>query len=51
MRAASQGQRPPEFLSTHPDPDTRIQDLKAKIPQAMRAFQAAEATGRRARCG
>ena len=51
MDAASKGQRPPELLSTHPDPGTRIRDLKRKIPEVMPAFQAAEAAGRRARCG
>ena len=29
------GQRPPEFLSTHPHPETRIADLKAQIPNSV----------------
>ena len=32
MKAASGGSAPPELLSTHPNPDTRIQDLEAQIP-------------------
>ncbi len=30
------GTRPPEFLSTHPAPDTRIKDIKTRIPEALR---------------
>jgi predicted Zn-dependent protease len=50
MAAASQGQRPLEFLSTHPDPLTRIVDLKRKIPEVMPVYEAAVAAGRRPRC-
>ena len=38
MKAQSGGS-PPEFLSTHPSPDTRINDLKAKIPEAMTFYK------------
>lgn len=31
--------RGPEFLSTHPDPETRIADLQAWMPQAWQYFQ------------
>ena len=31
----------PEFLSTHPSSDSRIQDLKASIPRVMPLYQAA----------
>ena len=34
MKAASGGQAPPEFLSTHPSSDTRIEKLKALAPLA-----------------
>jgi predicted Zn-dependent protease len=30
-----EGSRPPEFLSTHPAPETRIADIKAYIPEAL----------------
>lgn len=33
------GKRSPEFLSTHPHPDTRIEDLKKYMPEAMRRFK------------
>jgi predicted Zn-dependent protease len=32
---AKAGSRPPEFLSTHPAPETRIADIKTFIPEAM----------------
>jgi predicted Zn-dependent protease len=31
MSADNRGARPPEFLSTHPDPETRIRDIEAHI--------------------
>ncbi|NNE32138.1 MAG: M48 family metallopeptidase [Winogradskyella sp.] len=34
MKANSGGQAPPEFLSTHPHPDTRIENLNALVPKA-----------------
>lgn len=34
MKANSGGQAPPEFLSTHPSNDSRIQNLKALAPKA-----------------
>jgi predicted Zn-dependent protease len=30
--------RPPELLSTHPAPDTRIEDIKRHIPEAMKYY-------------
>lgn len=35
MDAASNGQRPPELLSTHPAPDTRIADLQSHMNTAL----------------
>jgi predicted Zn-dependent protease len=32
----------PEFLSTHPSSDSRIQDLQASIPRVQSLYQAAE---------
>ena len=40
MNSASQS-RPPEFLSTHPAPDTRIENIKQYIPEAMPYFEKA----------
>ena len=50
MARASEGQRPPEFLSTHPAPETRIRDLEARIPKALPIAQQAWAAGRRPDC-
>ena len=40
MAQASSGARPPEFLSTHPSPETRIQQIEGWIPEAMRYYTA-----------
>jgi predicted Zn-dependent protease len=50
MDAAAQGARPPEFLSTHPSPATRIRDLQARIPQTLPLAEKAHASGRNPRC-
>ncbi len=36
---ASPGKRPPELLSTHPAPETRIANIKALIPEAMAYYR------------
>jgi predicted Zn-dependent protease len=33
------GSRPPEFLSTHPAPETRIKDIKSHIQEAMKYYK------------
>jgi predicted Zn-dependent protease len=33
------GSRPAEFLSTHPAPETRIKDIEAEIPEAMKYYR------------
>jgi predicted Zn-dependent protease len=50
MKAAS-GRGPPEFLSTHPSPDNRIEELRARITAANRLYEAARAAGLRPDCG
>jgi predicted Zn-dependent protease len=40
--AAAGGGAPPEFLSTHPSNNTRIQDLNAAMPKAMALYKAAK---------
>jgi len=37
--ASSGGAQPPEFLSTHPSHETRIQDLNGWIPEAMKYYK------------
>jgi predicted Zn-dependent protease len=49
MEAAAGGS-PPEFLSTHPSHETRIQDLEARLPAAMELYEAAKARGEAPRC-
>jgi predicted Zn-dependent protease len=36
------GARPPEFLSTHPDPETRIDRIQAILPEAMTYYEKAQ---------
>jgi predicted Zn-dependent protease len=50
MEAASGGQAPPEFLSTHPSPSTRIADLRDRLPSAIQLEEAARAAGNRPSC-
>ena len=50
METASQGARPPEFLSTHPSPETRIKELQARIPKAIPLADQARAQGHKPRC-
>lgn len=33
------GSRPPAFLSTHPAPETRIKDIQAELPEAMKYYE------------
>lgn len=51
MGAASAGQAPPEFLSTHPSSATRIEQLQGWLPEALPLYQQAQAAGRRPNCG
>lgn len=39
--SAQGGARPPEFMSTHPSPETRIADLAAMIPTVMPLYESA----------
>ena len=39
MEQASQGQRPPEFLSTHPTEGRRIEQLEKLMPEAMKEYR------------
>lgn len=44
------GDKPPEFLSTHPSGKSRIRDLTAAMPTAMALYQDAQRAGKRPRC-
>jgi predicted Zn-dependent protease len=39
MEKASQGGRPPEFLSTHPSEGRRIRELQQMMPEAMKHYR------------
>jgi predicted Zn-dependent protease len=39
MAALSQGQEPPEFLSTHPSSETRVRDLNTWMPESMQYYK------------
>lgn len=50
MIALRQKGAPPQILSTHPDPERRVEALAAHLPQAMPDYQAARAAGRLPAC-
>ncbi len=50
MDRASAGKRPPTFLSTHPDPKKRIENLRQRLPHAQNIAREAHAAGRRPNC-
>lgn len=39
MAQAGSGQKPPEFLSTHPSDETRIQRLQEMMPEALKYYK------------
>ncbi len=45
------GSRPPEWLSTHPDPKSRIGELRKRAETLMPVYQQARAAGRKPACG
>jgi len=44
------GSQPPEFLSTHPSHETRIDDLNAGMTNALQTYEQAQAKGKRPQC-
>ncbi|WP_251358319.1 M48 family metallopeptidase [Kangiella sp. TOML190] len=44
------GKKPPEFLSTHPANQTRINQLNARMPESLKLYQQARAQGKRPNC-
>jgi predicted Zn-dependent protease len=41
---------PPQFLSTHPSPDNRIDELIAQFPATLKIYNEAQAAGKRPKC-
>lgn len=50
MISASQN-RPPQWLSTHPNPEARIGELRARAEQLVPVYEQARAAGKRPSCG
>jgi predicted Zn-dependent protease len=50
MIAASKAGRPPQLLSTHPDPANRVRELAARAPTLQDEYRAARAAGRAPNC-
>lgn len=48
---AASSTRPPQWLSTHPDPQNRIAELRNRAAGLMPTYQQAQASGRTPRCG
>jgi len=44
---SSAGAHPPEFFSTHPDPENRIRDIEALLPSVMPLYEAASRSAKR----
>lgn len=45
------GSRPPEWLSTHPNPESRISELQARAAGLVPVYEQARASGRTPNCG
>lgn len=48
---AASSSRPPQWLSTHPDPRARLSELRNRAGALMPAYQQARASGRTPNCG
>jgi predicted Zn-dependent protease len=44
---AQGGGQPPEFLSTHPNPASRLQDIEAHLPRVLPLYEEAQHRARR----
>jgi len=51
MIAAGGGSRPPQWLSTHPNPEARIRELQQRAAALVPVYERARANGRRPACG
>ena len=48
--AAMGGGQPPEFMSTHPSHETRMENLNARMPKAQAIYEQAQASGKTPGC-
>jgi predicted Zn-dependent protease len=49
--ATAGGSRPPEWLSTHPDPQSRLKEMSNRAADLVPAYQQARASGHTPKCG
>ena len=45
------GSRPPEWISTHPDPAERISEMRTRAASLLPVYEQARASGKRPSCG
>lgn len=50
MSASKGGKGPPEWMSTHPSDQTRIESIQAHLPENMPIYEAAQSSGKRPHC-
>lgn len=50
MAELSQGQQPPQWMSTHPANESRIESLQANLPKARDLYRKARAAGKSPKC-
>jgi predicted Zn-dependent protease len=50
MAKLSKGQEPPQWMSTHPANETRIEKLKANLPEAKKLYNKARKAGKKPGC-
>lgn len=50
MAELSKGQQPPEWMSTHPANETRIENLEANLPTAKELYRGARLAGKNPSC-
>ena len=48
---AASSRRPPQWLSTHPNPETRIQELSGRAASLVPVYEQARASGHTPKCG
>ena len=48
---AAGGSRPPQWLSTHPDPQARIAEMQARATELIPVYEQARAAGHKPSCG
>lgn len=50
MAKLSEGQQPPQWMSTHPANEARIESLRQNLPEARELYRKARAAGKNPRC-